>query len=127
MPVFLVKGSISATTFPGTNPGDLFTLTVVTDGFSGLCTVANGHLISVTGTIEGTAYDITLTNGYPANPSFNPTTKGLTGQGSLPVGGLVGLSIFTYDPATFTIAGENDGANGVFPAAPGCPKNAQGV
>jgi hypothetical protein len=114
MSTFFVKGTILATDYLGTNPGDLFTLTIVTDGFSGVCTVANGHLLSVTGNIEGTAYDITLTNGYPANPAFNPLTNSLTGQGSLPAGGLIGLSIFTYDPTAFTIAGENNGASGAF-------------
>jgi hypothetical protein len=120
MATFTIHGTVQATTYAGTLPGDTFTLTVVTDGFAGICTVANGHLISVTGTIEGTAYDITLTNGYPANPAYNPATNGLTGQGSLPAGGLVGLSIFTYDPATWTLAGENDGANGVFSVVKRC-------
>jgi hypothetical protein len=116
---FSVKGTIQATTFPGTNPGDVFTLTVVTDGFSGVCTVANGHLISVTGSLDGTPYDITLTNGYPASPTFDSTTNGLTGQGQLGLAGPFLSAIFTYDPvAGFTIADENNGASGVFASGP---------
>jgi len=113
MATFLIHGTISATDFPGTNPGDTFTLTVVTDGFAGVCTVANGHLISVTGTIDGTAYDITLTNTYPASPTFTPPNA-LTGQGQLAAGGSFNNAIFTYDPATFTLADEDLAASGVF-------------
>jgi hypothetical protein len=127
MAVFSIKGTISATDYPGTNPGDIFTLTVTTDGFAGMCTVANGHLISVTGNLDGTPYDITLTNGYPASPSFNPATNRLTGQGQLGAGGPFNVSIFTYDPNGFSLADENNGASGVFSGASPCPKNAQGV
>ena len=122
---YLLKGTLSATTYPGTNPGDTFTLTITTDGFGGVCTVANGHLLSITGTLDGTPYDITLTNGYPASPSFSPPV-GLTGQGQLGAGGSFNNSIFTYDPTGFTLADEDNGASGVWASAP-CPKNAQGV
>ncbi len=114
MPTFLVKGTISDTNFAGTNPGDTFTLTIVTDGFAGICSVANGHLISVTGNLDGTAYDITLTNGYPANPTFTPP-NGLTGQGNLAAGGPFNSALFSYDPTAFTLADENSGASGTFP------------
>ncbi len=113
MATFLVTGTILVTDFPGTNPGDTFTLTVTTDGFSGVCTVANGHLISVTGNIDGTGYDITADGGYPASPTFNSVTNGLTGQGAL-AASVFSLSgaIFTYNPASFTLAGENNFASG---------------
>jgi hypothetical protein len=113
MATFLLKGTILATTFAGTNIGDTFTLTVTTDGFNGICTVANGHLISVTGTLDGSTYDITVTDGYPANPSFNPATNGLSGEGILAGGFFTGL--FTYNPTSFTIVDENNDAAGVFP------------
>jgi hypothetical protein len=115
MSSFLIKGTILATTFPGTNPGDTFTLTVVTDGFSGLCTVANGHLTSVTGSLDGTPYDITLVNGYPANPSFNPGTNALTGQGQLGAGGPFDSAIFTINSTSFSIEDEEAAATGTFP------------
>jgi hypothetical protein len=111
---FTIKGTILETNYAGTIVGDTFTLTVVTDGFAGVSTVANGHLISVTGNLDGTVYDITATNGYPANPSFNPATNGLSGQGFLAAGGPFGNSLFTYDPTTFTIADEGSGAAGSF-------------
>jgi hypothetical protein len=126
MPTFLVKGTILVTNYAGTHVGDMFTLSVVTDGFTGVCTIANGHLISVTGNLDGTPYDITATNGYPANPTFTPASNGLNGQGFLAAGGPFSASLFTYDPTTFTIVDEGVGASGSF-AAPGCPKNAQGV
>jgi hypothetical protein len=120
MATFLIRGTIQTTNYLGTNPGDTFTLTVVTDGFSGLCTVANGHLISVTGSLDGTPYDITLTNGYPANPTFNPATNVLTGQGTLAAAGPFISSIFTYDSTGFTIADEDNGASGVFTVVKRC-------
>lgn len=126
MGVFLVKGTIQSTDYPGTNPGDTFTLTVTTDGFSGVCTVANGHLISITGNLDGTPYDITLTNGYPGSPTFNPATHELAGQGNLAAGGPFNSSLFTYDHTGWTLADEDNGAAGIFAPA-GCPKNSQGV
>jgi hypothetical protein len=119
MSTFLIKGTILTTNYPGTNIGDTFTLTVVTDGFAGDCTVANGHLISVTGSLDGTAYDITATGGYPANPIFNPAI-GLGGGGLgfaggfLAAGGPFGDGLFTYNPASWTIADESFGASGIF-------------
>lgn len=114
MATFLVKGTILDTNYAGTNVGDIFTLTVVTDGFAGVCTVANGHLISVTGSLDGTAYDITATNGYPGSPTFTPATNGLNGQGFLAAGGPFGDSLFTYDATSFTIVDEGSGASGSF-------------
>jgi hypothetical protein len=114
MATFLIKGTILETNYAGTNVGDTFTLTVVTDGFAGVCTVANGHLISVTGNLDGTVYDVTATGGYPANPTFNPATNGLSGSGFLAAGGPFGDGLFTYHPTSFTIADESAGAAGSF-------------
>jgi hypothetical protein len=114
MSTFLIKGTILVTNYAGTNVGDVFTLTVVTDGFAGVCTVANGHLISVTGTLDGTVYDITATGGYPAFPEFNTGTNGLSGAGFLAAGGPFGDGLFTYNATSFTIVDEGSGASGSF-------------
>ena len=127
MATFTVVGTVlGANGYVNVHIGDSWTLTIVTDGFLGVCTVANGHLLSITGSLIISSYDITLTSGYPAFPTFDSRTNALNGETnglSSITGFLTGL--FDYNPISWTVEDESAGASGSI-AAP-CPKNAQGV
>ena len=127
MAVFNIVCTTIDSTVPGVNPGDTFIITVTTDGRSTLCTIANGGIVSVTGTVYGSSFDITTGGGYPGLPSLNPATGDFTINGPTLTGGLVAGLVWVSGGFVYSVNGEITGIDGTFPMVISCPTNAQGV